>query len=96
MGSHQWTDKCPECGFSGMTVYSIDNTTFGADCPICGYRRWTEEDRPHPDDVEFAKKLLSEMGGEQIEQAVEAFGLDEVLLIVRERHLRQGQVTQET
>lgn len=83
MGTHTWNEDCPACDFGGMIVSVDRDTYFGADCPVCGYRRWTEEKMPDAEQLELAKKLLSEMSAEQLEQVLVECDEEGIALVER-------------
>ena len=72
MGSHSWCDVCPSCGYTGMQVCD-DHGDMSSDCPICGYRTWTERNEPEPDVVELAKQLINELLPEDLDKALEKY-----------------------
>ncbi len=71
MGSHDWFEQCPYCGFENMLVSSYSGIYFDVICPICGYARWTEEKIPQAEDVELAKRTLRAMSAEEKENVIE-------------------------
>jgi uncharacterized Zn finger protein (UPF0148 family) len=83
MGSHTWFSQCPHCGFEKMIVSSYDNSYFDAACPICGYSRWTEEKVPKTQDIELAKRTLSEMDNKQRDKALDQYYEDDIPVIAR-------------
>jgi len=82
MGSHNWTVECPECGFEEALSSSF-NELLELICPICGYKRWVEQRTPSPDDVQLAKRCVSEMSYKEKMDAVESFNETGLPLIVR-------------
>lgn len=83
MGSHVWMSRCPHCGFAKMLGSSYDSIYFEGECPICGYKIWTEETVPESYDVELAKRSLIEMTAEEKDRAIEQYYEDNIPLIVR-------------
>ena len=83
MASHNWFEECPYCGFEKMLVSSYRDIYFEVICPICGYARWTDEKIPNAEDVELAKRTISEMKVEEIENVVESYHEENVPLIAR-------------
>lgn len=83
MGSHNWTQQCPCCGFEEMIVSTCGNFHFEVACPICGYGRWTEEKVPDNYDVEIAKHKLIEMDADEKQKAAEQYYEEKVPLIDR-------------
>ncbi len=86
MGFHNWTDKCPHCGFEQLEVSSYNNIYIEAACPICGYQLWSDEKKPIQKDIESAKNLLQEMNKEDIEESIEQFREDSIPLIQRPKN----------
>lgn len=76
MGSHSWVETCPSCGYAGMEAYDCHGDT-GTNCPICGYRTWTERQEPDQDKVELAKKLISTLSEQRIQDALERHWYDD-------------------
>ena len=66
-----------------MLVSSYRNIYFEVICPICGYARWTDEKIPNAEDVELAKRTISEMKVEEIENVIESYHEENVPLIAR-------------
>lgn len=83
MGSHTWEDQCSYCGFKGMRVSSYNDLYFDANCPVCGYARWTEEQIPDPEDIELVKRAINEMSDEEIEEMMDLYDEDDVPLVTR-------------
>ncbi len=83
MGSHNWFDKCPYCGFENMLVSSNRDVYFEIVCPVCGYSRWTEENIPHVDDIELARRTIREMNDKEREGVIELYHEENVPLITR-------------
>jgi len=84
MGTHNWTQRCPCCGFEQMIIFS-DGIHFEATCQICGYSIWSEEKIPVNRDIELAKQALREMTAEEKEKAIELFCKEGVPLVSRLR-----------
>lgn len=85
MGSHNWTQQCPYCGFEEMIVSTGGDFCFEAACPICGYGRWNEEKIPDNCDVEIAKHKLIEMNADEKQKAIEQYHEEKVSLTERLR-----------
>lgn len=83
MGSHQWTEQCPYCGFENMLVSWYDSLYSNIACPVCGYARWTEEKIPPAEDIELAKRTIREMSMEEMERVTELFYEENTPLITR-------------
>ena len=83
MGSHTWEDRCPHCGFKGMIVSSYNDIYFDAYCMVCGYERWTDEKIPDVEDVELAKRIISRMSDEEIEEMIESYESGDAPLVTR-------------
>ena len=83
MGSHNWTQQCPYCGFEKMIVSTYGNFHFEIACPICGYGSWTEDKVPDNYDIELAKRKLTEMDTKEKEEATELYYEDNTPLITR-------------
>lgn len=92
MSIHTWTDRCPYCGFGGMSICSYGKLLFEVSCQICGYTAWTQEKIPENRDVEQAILALSRMDSAQQKRAVELYEEDGIPLIARpEQKLQNGQ-----
>jgi ssDNA-binding Zn-finger/Zn-ribbon topoisomerase 1 len=87
MGSHSWYSQCPHCDFEEMIVSSFNDFYFDANCPICGYSRWTEERVPEIKDIDVAKRKLGEMNASEKDNAIEQFYEDGIPFIARFKNL---------
>lgn len=85
MGYHAWQERCPHCGFAQMDASIYDSIFLEAACPVCGYKRWTEEKLPTVENVELARRMVSKMGIEEVEKVVELYHQEYVPLIFRLR-----------
>jgi len=87
MSSHQWTDRCPYCGYENMLVSIQGSIYIDITCPICGYSLWTEEKTPHAKDIELAKQTLQKLSTEEKEGLVELFHEENVpfVTLLREK-----------
>lgn len=83
MGCHVWLEQCQYCGFEEMIVSSYNNLYFEVTCQICGYVKSIEEKVPDEQDVQLAKRALSEMGAKEKQKAVELYHEYNIPLIAR-------------
>jgi hypothetical protein len=90
MGSHSWFSQCPHCDFEEMIVSSCSDFYFDANCPICGYSRWTEERVPEIKDIELAKNKVKEMDDSQKDKAMEEYYQDNIPFITRFKKFSGG------
>jgi DNA-directed RNA polymerase subunit RPC12/RpoP len=83
MGSHNWMERCPYCGFEQMQISSYNSLYFETTCQMCGYAVWTKEKIPNNCDIRLAKQLLSKMSTEEKEKVIELFSDDGLPFFVR-------------
>lgn len=83
MGFHTWVEKCPCCGFEEMTVAGSADFHFEAQCPICGYAKWSEEKFPKIRDIQVAKDLLTQLPPDRIQESIELYQEDSIPLVER-------------